>query len=84
MGNFNNSSYVVVTAAASDIAKKYHDKNLVGYFLLSLTLFSALLKYLNCTYWIKWTHMKRFYITNVLFIVGYALMSYDYTIDGDN
>jgi len=73
---------VVITAASADIADKFDKKDLVGSFLLSLWAFSALLKWLNCTYWIKWTHTFRFNLTNILFILGFMLMSYTYLIDG--
>ena len=73
-----------MTAASADIAEKFDKSDLVGSFLLSLWLFSALIKWLNCTYWIKWTHALRFNLTNILFIIGFLLMSYTYIIDGSN
>ena len=57
---------------------------MVGLFLTSLWIFSALIKILNSTWWIKWTHTRRFNITNVLFVIGYLIMTYTYSVDGED
>jgi len=56
--------------------------NLVGAFLTCLWGFSALIKILNSTLWLKVSHRMRFIITNGLFILGYCIISYTYLIDG--
>jgi hypothetical protein len=53
LGNFNNASYVIITAASQDIATRFNQESLVGGFLLALWAFSAAVKVLNSTYWIN-------------------------------
>ena len=53
LGNFNNSSYVIITAASQDVAERFGQSDLVGYVLMSLWIFSGLIKICNCTCWIK-------------------------------
>ena len=82
IGNFNNSAYVVVTAAAQDLSKKFGEEDLVGAFLMSLWLFAVLTRWINSKYLIKMTHYSRVVIIFVLFVTGFLIMSYTYTIPG--
>ena len=75
---------MVVTTAAQDISKKFNEENLVGAFLMSLWIFAVFTRWINSKYMLKMSHYSRVIIITIMFVLGFLIMSFTYTIPGED
>ena len=62
----NNLGYVMVSAAAHDLAAIFHKRRLMPMFQLFLDSFTAVIWYANSRYFIKIQHRHRLTFNSIL------------------
>lgn len=75
VGIFNNNGYILVQAAAEDLANQFNQSSFMGAFLFVMILFGAISRYVHGRFFVNVKHTNRILIVTVFTILSFVMIA---------
>ena len=74
-GTINNNGYVIVQAAASDLARSFHEENFMGFFLFFMRGAGIITRLVNGACCVNVRHLTRVIIATLITAISFGLIA---------